>query len=141
MGVQGRNSYELGRGNKDSPRLREGDCKSHHMKGPLAQALRSQGTGVLGSPQALVFNKARVYPLMVYPPVHPASSPSFPQAQGTTELPGPLQGRVWATAQAVAAGPSSVHHKPVSEGLPGMEPVACPCGLAVTIAGPERKKA
>lgn len=41
----------------------------------------------------------------------------------------------------MAAGPCSVHHKPVSEGLTGKELVACLCGLAVTAAGPERKRA
>lgn len=44
-------------------------------------------------------------------------------------------------ALAVAAEPSSVHHKSVFEGLPGMEPVACLCGLAVTVVSLERKTA
>lgn len=41
--------WELGSCSKDSPRLKEAAVKICHMKGPLAQVSRAQGTGILGS--------------------------------------------------------------------------------------------
>lgn len=64
------------------------------------------------------------------------ASPSFPHAPGRAEL---LQGRVWATVPAVAAGPGSVYQKPISKGMMGVDLATCRQGLTVTVAGPEKE--
>lgn len=61
--------------------------------------------------------------------------PSHPAA----ELPELRQGRVWATVPAVAVGSATVYRKPISQGMIGVELAACLCGLAVTVAGPEKE--
>lgn len=67
-----------------------------------------------------------------------ASLAIFPSCPGA-ELPELRQGRVWATVPAVAAGSEAVYQKPISKGMIGTELAACPCGLAATVAGPEKE--
>lgn len=50
------------------------------------------------------------------------ASPSFPHAPVRAEL---LQGRVWATVPAVAAGPGSVYQKSISKGMMGVDLATC----------------